>query len=104
MIRASWRGPALALAFALLLPLSRPVEAGFPGPSGVEGSRPLVRLPAKRSGPGKADPTLFVKQIPSVDATDGECSSVVEHRTVAPGVAGSIPVTHPKPAKNPSIA
>ena len=25
----------------------------------------------------------------------GECSSVVEHRTVAPVVAGSIPVTHP---------
>ena len=27
--------------------------------------------------------------------TDGECSSMVEHRTVAPVVAGSIPVTHP---------
>ena len=26
----------------------------------------------------------------------GECSSMVEHRTVAPVVAGSIPVTHPK--------
>jgi len=64
MIRASWRGPALALAFALLLPLSRPVEAGFPGPSGVEGSRPVVRL--------KADPTLVVGRLRSVGSAEGQ--------------------------------
>ena len=32
----------------------------------------------------------------AVVAPCGECSSMVEHRTVAPVVAGSIPVTHPK--------
>ena len=33
----------------------------------------------------------------------GECSSMVEHRTVAPVVAGSIPVTHPKYSPKPCI-
>ena len=33
------------------------MEAGFPGPLPGAGSRPLVRLPAKERGPGKADPT-----------------------------------------------
>ena len=43
-IRGQDAGPGL---------VSQPVEAGF--------SRPLVRLPAKKRGPGKADPTSVVK-------------------------------------------